>query len=401
MPQLDALGVALALAAGLALAWLAVLAAFSGPLVARWREPVFRVPILVIESDDWGAGPDTQAELLAAIAATLARIRDTTGQPALMTLGMVFEMPDGARIAREGFTTYHGLTLDDTRFTALRETIAAGIRAGVFVPQLHGQCHYWPPALMAAAAREGRVRAWLAAGGRSEDLPSPLQSRWVDAWALPSRPLAAADIDAAARREAASFAQCFGHPPRVAVPTTFVWNAAVEAAWQRAGVAVVVTPGRRATCRAAAGQPGCVDRRILTGERSDAGQTYLVRDVYFEPARGHTPERLVEGLALRTRQGRACLVETHRVNFLDQPDASLVALEAGLAACRARFPTLRFLAPEAIAHAIATHDPALIERRWLPRLVAWRARLHEIPLWTRIARLSGLAVPLKLIGLAA
>jgi hypothetical protein len=47
---------ALALAL-LLLLWLGVLLAFAAPLAARWREPVFKYPVLMIESDDWGAGP--------------------------------------------------------------------------------------------------------------------------------------------------------------------------------------------------------------------------------------------------------------------------------------------------------------------------------------------------------
>lgn len=40
----------------LATVWVGVFAAFARPLVARWREPVLKYPVLAIESDDWGAG---------------------------------------------------------------------------------------------------------------------------------------------------------------------------------------------------------------------------------------------------------------------------------------------------------------------------------------------------------
>ncbi len=199
------------------------------------------------------------------------------------------------------------------------------------------RCHYWPPAVLAAAQSDASVRDWLTAPdpAATEDLPSPLQSRWVDASSLPSHALSPEAIRQAVAAEAAAYRAVFGNAPQVAVATTFVWNDAVEAAWAQAGVEVVITPGRRATCRNAAGQPACVDATMLTGERSLAGQTYLVRDVYFEPALGHAPQRLVDGLLARTRQGRACLVETHRFNFLQALDASLDALETGLNAALA------------------------------------------------------------------
>ena len=387
----------------LLLVWAGVLLAFAAPLAARWREPVLRQPVLIIESDDWGAGPPAQADALRRLAASLQRVRDRSGRPAVMTLGVVLEVPDGTRIAAAGCTEYHALTLADARFDAVRAAMMDGIRAGVFAPQLHGQCHYWPPALLAAAQADADVRAWLAAvePAATEDLPAHLQSRWVDASALPSRALAAAAIRQAAAAEAAGYRAIFGAAPQVAVATTFVWNDAVEAAWAQAGIEAVITPGRRATCRNARGQPGCVDATMLTGERAPAGPTYLVRDVYFEPALGQPPQRLLEGLQARTRQGRACLVETHRFNFLQAPDASLAALETGLTAALAASPGLRFLSPLELARAVRERDPAWIEFRLLPRFAAWRARLDEIPRFRRAARLSGLALPLAWLERAA
>lgn len=393
---------ALALVAMLLL-WAAILLAFAGPLVARWREPVLKHPVLAIEGDDWGAGPLQQADALRQIRALLQRVHDRSGRPALMTLGVVLEVPDGPRIAADNCTGYHALPLADPRFDGVRVAMADGIAAGVFVPQLHGQCHYWPPALLAAAQTDAGVRAWLASPepAATEDLPAHLQSRWVDASTQPSRALDPAEIRQAVVREAADFAAIFGRAPQVAVATTFVWNDVVEAAWAQAGIEAVVTPGSRATCRNAAGAPACVDATMLAGERSLAGPSYLVRDVYFEPALGHAPQRLAEGLAVRARQGRACLVETHRFNFLQACDASLAALEAGLNAALATCPELRFVSPLELARAMWLRDPAWIETRLRPRLAAWRARLDEIPRFRRLAQLSGLALPLTLLGRAA
>ncbi|MHB1213717.1 MAG: hypothetical protein ACYCY9_01915 [Thiobacillus sp.] len=376
--------------------WLAVLLAFSGPLAARWREPVLRQPVLIVESDDWGAGPLAQADALERLSALLQRVRDRGGQPAVMTLGVVFEVPDGVRIAASDYTEYHALPLTETRFDGVRQAMHEGIQAGVFAPQLHGQCHYWPPALIAAAHVDCTVRDWLnsAEPVSTEALPSPLQSRWVDASNLPSRALTAEAIQHAAAAEVAVYQAVFNRVPQVAVATTFVWNDAVEAAWAQAGVEIIITPGHRATCRNAAGQPGCEDATMLTGEHSHAGQTYLVRDVYFEPALGHVPQRLVEGLLARTRQGRACLVETHRFNFLQTRDSSLAALEAGLNAALDACPDLRFVSPLGLAHAIQARNPDWIETRMLPRLRAWRHRLDEVPRFRRVAQLTGLALPL-------
>lgn len=383
--------------------WAVVLLAFAAPLAARWREPVLKSPVLIIEGDDWGAGPLQQADALRRLSALLQRIRDSNGRPAVLTLGVVLEVPDGARIAAAGCSEYHALTLADPRFDGVRAAMIGGIKAGVFAPQLHGQCHYWPPALLAAAQADADVRAWMNAAdpAATEDLPAHLQSRWTDASTLPSSALAAADIQQAVAHEAADYVALFGQAPAVAVATTFVWNDAVEVAWAQAGIEVVITPGRRATCRNAAGQPGCIDQTMLAGERSPSGQTYLVRDVYFEPALGHAPQRLLDGLAARTLQGRACLIETHRFNFIEAADASLAALEQALAAASAGFPGLRFVSPLELARAMRARDPGWVETRLKPRLSAWRARLDEVPRFRRVAQLCGLALPLALLGRSA
>jgi len=264
---------------------------------------------------------------------------------------------------------------------------------------LHGQCHYWPPALMTAAQRDAGVRAWLTGTpfSSTEDLPAHLQTRWIDASQLPSRALGAAQIVAAAEEEAASYRKLFGASPAVAVPTTFVWNADVEGAWKSAGAEVVITPGRRATSRGAEGELAGFDRLILTGDSSDAGQCYLVRDVYCEPALGHSAQRFVDGLIERTRQGRACLVEMHRFNFLRQMDQSLKTLQAALALSLDRYPNLRFATPLELARAMRQANPALLETRFFMRLRAFLARCHEVPRFGRATRMTGLFVPLKLL----
>jgi len=392
---------ALALAVILLL-WAAVLLAFARPLAARWREPVLRYPILIIESDDWGAGPLEQADALRRISTMLQNTRDRNGRPALMTLGVILEVPDGPRIAASDCSEYHALPLSAPRFDEVRTAIHEGASAGVFVAQLHGQCHYWPPALLAEARTDPAVRAWLVdpEPAATEALPPHLQSRWVDASSLPSRALNPETVREVVATEAACFKALFGRAPQTAVATTFVWNDTVEAAWAHAGIEVIITPGIRATCRDAAGQPGCEDARMLTGERSGAGQMYLVRDAYFEPTLGHAPQRLVDGLVARTRQGRACLVETHRFNFLQSLEASLSTLRTGLEAALDALPNLRFITPMELALAIQYRDPNWIETRKRRRLAAWRARVHEIPRFRRIARMTGLALPLALLGRA-
>src|SRR5574338_1339925 len=43
-------------------------------LRALWLEPTLGVPVIIVESDDWGVGPRSDAQMLASMAATLAGI---------------------------------------------------------------------------------------------------------------------------------------------------------------------------------------------------------------------------------------------------------------------------------------------------------------------------------------
>ena len=70
----------------------------------------------------------------------------------------------------------------------------------------------------------------------------------------------------------------------------------------------------------------------------------------------------MSGLAERTRQGRACLVEIHRFNFLDRRESSLAALRDAIGESLKAFPELRFATPfELAAASIRSRDPAFLQ----------------------------------------
>jgi hypothetical protein len=311
-------------------AWLGssvgLLVALHGRLLAAlWREPVLKQPVLIVESDDWGPGPDGDAETLRVLAGMLGSVCDRVGHPAVMTLGVVAGVPDGAAICASGGNHYARRTLAEPEFAALVEAMRAGVAGGVFALQRHGLEHFWPETLLARlaggsvagtpeAAKDDEPRAlrdWLGtAHTRSEALPSALQSRWVDCSHLPSAPLDAHEVETAVREEAALLQHLFGVAPDVAVPNTFVWDDGVESAWAANGVRCVVTPGCRYEGRDAAGLLVPATTRIRNGGRSQAGMCYVVRDVYFEPVRGHSAERVWQALDEKVAQGRPTLLET-------------------------------------------------------------------------------------------
>lgn len=389
----------------LILVWGGLLGFYARDLRRSWREPVLRFPVVIFESDDWGAGPLDQAKALKNLHEILARFKDEMGHAPVATLGVILATADTRRIRDAGGAEYFSANLSEPVYTPLREVMEEGVRQGVFALHLHGMEHYWPQTLMQAAVKDASVRNWLQSDGipRTESLPSPLQARWTDASVLPSRALASEALRAAVTEETGLFGACFNVRPRVAVATTFVWTEEVETAWANEGIDVIITPGIRHTCRDVTGKPGGEDKRMVNGELSKSGQIYLVRDVYFEPMLGHTPERLVSDTKERARLGRPCLVEMHRFNFIgaaEKRDTSLRLLEAALEQLRRTFPEIRFMTSLELADAMRTKMPAVVETKPAPRIRIWLRRIEQIRGFAKLARISGLAIPLWIIGKA-
>ncbi len=367
-----------------------ILLVYRRDLLALWREPVLRYPVLIVESDDWGAGPIAQAEALARLTTILSSYQDVEGRCPVMTIAVILAIPDGKAIQSTG--KYCRKDLGDPCFLPVREALQAGVTRRVFAVQLHGMEHYWPPTLM--ESREPNVRRWLTQDQppATESLPAHLQSRWIDATVLPSRPLLPQDIEPAAGEETALFAGVLGQVAKVAVPPTFIWDDNVEGAWARHGVEIVVTPGRRNTCRDHRGEPGCAGGVLRNG---DTGKdvTYIVRNDYFEPERCHTAERALDALHRRTRQGRPCLLETHRSNFIG-PEAEKAYTELArlMDEVLNAHPNLRFMSTLELGRAVHDRYHPLLETDLIRRLAPWVARLDELPRFRKLGWLTGFMI---------
>lgn len=388
--------------------WLLVVGALAfwhrRTLRALWQEPAMKRPVVIVESDDWGPGPNSDAQVLRSIAGVLAGIRDATGHPAVMTLGVVLGKPDGAAIFADDCRVYHRSSLDAPAYAEIVQAIERGCNEGVFALQRHGLEHCWPASLLEAARGNAELRAWLAdPAARSEALPSPLQSRWVDAAVLPSRALPERQVAAAVADEAALFQRIFGDAPGVAVPNTFVWSDTVERAWAASGVRCVVSCGLQYEGRDAEGALMPPSRDIFNGQRGEGGVCYVVRDAYFEPIRGHKAEQVWQAVAARSTLARPTLLETHRESFIASPEAaerSLAELQLGLQGVLQRHPDARFLSTaELVDIFVKPHHPMLMQGA-RPHLGVFFRRVLATPSLSRSLKLTGLRFVLPFAVLA-
>lgn len=366
-------------------------------------EPILAEPVVILESDDWGPAGPAHAAALNRLSALLARYADAAGRHPKLALGVILAIPEpgcGRDLEARG---YRRVTLADPRMQDLREALLRGRAAGVFSLQLHGLEHYWPPSVVAAAARDPVIAAWLSAPdwAHSEQLPPALQSRWTDAASLPSRPHSPRVVAGAVAEEVALFEAVFGAPPAVFVPPTFLWNDEVEQAVAARGLETLVTPGRRYVARAADGSLVSDDRRYRNGEHLPSGLVSVVRDIYFEPAYGHRPERALEQILRRASLGRPALLEIHRCNFIGeaaQAQDSLEALRALFGQLAARLPDVRYLTTEELGRHYRAPNPGnpAFEQRWFAR-----ARIMGLRLWDRPRVRKTLALAFALCFAAA
>jgi len=390
---------------GILLLWFAasgvMIAVYSRrELICIWHEPVLRRPIVIIESDDWGAGPAEQAEVLDDIKNMLMKISDRDGRHPVMTLVVILATPDGKNLKDSG--GYQRSVISNHTHGAMLDVINSGVDAGVFSTQLHGMEHYWPAALLAAANSSATVGDWLdqTPDACTEELPSTLQSRWIDASVLPSRQLADADISHAVVEEVEAFHSVFGARPDVVVPPTFVWNEVVERCWAAAGVEVIVTPGRRLESRDAAGRPVAAGMPVYNGQAGEDGIVYMVRDAYFEPSLGHKAKQALALCVSRLPLQRPVLFETHRFNFVGVQSDRAVAhaeLESLLRAIVKELPDLAFLSTGKLASVLKNRNPEWVDSGLRCRLHVWINRLGMISRLRRLVILTGWIVPVWLV----
>lgn len=368
-------------------------------------EPTLKYPVVIFESDDWGTGPLTQQTALIQIHELLSQYSDSTGQHPVMTLGIILAEPDVDKIKASTDQTYHKRTLEDPRYFKLLETIQTGVDQGTLSVHLHGMEHFWPASLMQSTHDNAQVQQWLFnnKNQQTEDLPSELQSRWVDSSNIPSTEHSKEDIDAAIDEELSLYTNIFGQPPKTVVPPTFVWTDVVEQAYAARGIETMITPGRQCVGRDHNRQPKPNGRLFLNGQESD-GLLFLVRNDYFEPSIGHKANTALQRISAKIQCGRPALLEMHRFNFINsEADSkiSLQELDKLLQLINTNLPNVRFISAEQLAKIMQGYKRGFASEFMVSskrlRSKIMLARIKLLLQFDRLAKYSGINFLLKLV----
>lgn len=383
-----------------------------------WREPYFAdIPIL-FESDDWGPGGLFHIERLNELLDTFKQHRDSHGRSAVLTANMVLAVLDGAK-SKSDSKHYHRLLLDQG-FPELYAVFCTAAKDGNFVPQLHGMEHYNAETL-AHLQSLGDPRTDVAFNTPGwwdwESLDSPLQGHYVDGGSLPSQAISDSQARTIIKLATEHFERLFGTPSYSTVAPCYLWNSQVEGLWMENNIQSIQTAGYRCTGRDSDGRYHQDKPLIRPGESNPFGQTYLVRNVMFEPTDGNTnADTAWRETRAAIAQGLPVTISTHRYNFTRSETAhkeSLKELETFLQRLDT-LPNSRYLSSPELAQAINTpnnelynpfadcHFPPLRQRQGLMKLAAFLTRLnYRHPKLQAVTLLTGLVIPsLVLQGIA-
>lgn len=347
--------------------------------------------VLVFESDDWGSirMPSYQVyerllkegyevdnhpyerydslaseEDLAFLFELLASFKDKNGRFPVITANSVVANPDFERIRESGFSRYYYELFPRTleryphhanSFSLWKE----GIRNGVFYPQFHGREHFnagqWIQAL-----QEKNKDILLAfelgmAGIFPKENPSEGNKYMV---ALDHASEEERDRQIEILREGLKiFAELWGHGSRSFIAPCYVWDKTVEPALKESGVDYIqgglfqhlpLTSGNKRK-----------KKFHYTGQRSESGQTYTIRNCSFEPASSRIDwvDFCLDQINTAFRWGKPAIISMHRINFIGSVDShnrdkNLKLLSRLLKAVLQKWPDTEFLNSEELGDAI-------------------------------------------------
>lgn len=328
----------------------------------------FDRPLVLLQSDDWGrVGLRDQAGLdqlhsdgialgerpydfytletaadVAALHATLAQHRDSTGRPPCLGMNFIQANLDFHRMREDGFRQIQLLPLCDGLpegwlRPGLFEAYRDGIAHGVFRPQLHGLTHFCRPAIerhFSNSDQRGHLlrTLWQAATPYIYWRMPWIGYEYWDAEGANDRFLPMKDQADLIGQAVGIFSRTFSTLPDSACAPGYRANIDTHESWSKYGIRIAQNgPGTRT--------PPHFDRELL----------HSYRNVEFEPATD--PNFSVDSCLLRAEQcfskNIPAIVSLHSINFhssvRDFRTPTLTSLHQFFSALEAAHPDLLYI----------------------------------------------------------
>ncbi|MEL6972182.1 MAG: hypothetical protein AAFZ63_27850 [Bacteroidota bacterium] len=309
-----------------------------------------KVPLLVIESDDWGSTrmPSKEAhdyllernirvdknrftildtlaseEDLDLLFEVLNEVAGSNGRPAVFTPFVNVTNADFEAIIRSEFREYHYERFDHTLMKYHGKSVfqkwKQGLENGIFIPQYHGREHFNVPYLMTqlqagdevlrTAFRQSVIHAPLAG------LPRGLGGSLAPTYFYHS----AAELEQnlhSVRDGIEIFKDALGYQPLVFGPPNGIFDLALEKALDDSGIRGIVVNRTRWEPDGAGGLKG---RNFLWkfGAHNAHQQVYYRRNVKFEPVQPQYSAAAVKtNIASAFRWCKPAILSSHRINYV-------------------------------------------------------------------------------------
>lgn len=360
------------------------------------KEPVFRFPVLVIESDDWSPGNHEQVDALEKIKNILEKHVDDNGVHPVMSIGLVLSSAELESLCSSE-PALKRVYFDSEPFAPIMNALIKGEKAGFYEIHLHGLDHFWEHSLKSYIKKNLSQFQQEYFGQkllRNECLPAYLQSRWAECDCLPCKTLDNSQIEQAVNNETAEFYRILNREAEVVVPPTFLWTKNVEKFWAKNGVKVIVTPGSRFVSRDENGNMVADIERIYNGMTTEFGQTYMVRNGYFEPGMGHTASSALEYIKRSVYYGRPCLIESHRFNYINDDESydAYDELDKFYTKAGEEFYDLKFSSTSELAKSTSNINHYFQTNVTAFRVIIWMRRIFILPGFKRLSFYSGMII---------
>jgi hypothetical protein len=361
------------------------LGAFVAKKLLEWRSFKTDRKILVIESDDWGSRRTddvdalrhlnkinsavrqdrfTQLDNIASehdlsyLYEVLSSVKDTNGCFAKITANVSVANPDFRAIEESGFSkfSYEPFYKTIQRKTNGQRILTLwdeGIKTGIFVPQLHGREHVHALAWM-SELRLGNadlIKAFrLGACGipyrpllklRRKNLQAALDAYGIDG---------EIDFQTAWLAESSKmFKEYFGFHSDTFIAPAYTWPSSLLTSFHSLGIKGL--QGIRLQYEPTGDDRMYKKRWHYTGQGTDKGIAYLVRNVFFEPAsnpQNDLADITLSKIANAFKHSFPVIIGSHRINYIGSLDATnrdrnLNSLKQILKSVLKKYPTVEFM----------------------------------------------------------
>lgn len=356
--------------------------------VPGWRT---KKKIVVFESDDWGSirmssqyayqsllkegypinddlyniydSLETSEDLVA-LFETLNHFKDQNGNHPIITANTIVGNPDFEKIKQSNFSRYY--------FESFTETLnrranndgtfrlwQQGINNRFFKPQFHGRehvnVHYWLNALRKKDAYFLKAFEYGVFGinnmieGNRSNYMAAFDYATIDQLE---------NIKIAVKEGLQLFESIFGFKSRTLIAPCYVWSHELEAVANEEGVrAIQGIPYQYMPC---IGRNAYQKEMHFTGSKNKYGQTYLIRNAFFEPtleAKNFSVDGLLKRIETAFIWGKPAIIGSHRINYIGSlveanRTNNLNSLKSLLTAILKKWPDVEFMSSDQLSELI-------------------------------------------------